>query len=135
MFHQFLRENSNNLDFFPPEIINFGTKIQVNFLISGFVNLNFWTKNVILTHCVLLSADLRVPRLISIVLRDAGFRLIEFIHHKLPHSKHVDKGREKLKGESPEMINKLNFLHTSKICANWNRHLLAVLENVRKSEI
>ena len=78
----------------------------------------------------LLSADLRVPRLISIVLRDAGFRLIEFIHHKLPHSKHVDKGREKLKGESPEMINKLNFLHTSKICANWNRHLLAVLENV-----
>ena len=38
--------------FFPLNMNNFGTKIQIDFFARIFINLNFRTKNLFLTHCV-----------------------------------------------------------------------------------
>ena len=54
IFDQFTRENSNNCHFLRLKIVNFGTKIQIDYFRNVSTNINLWTKMKHLTHCVML---------------------------------------------------------------------------------
>ena len=57
----FWRENSTNWNFFPVKLVDFGTKIQIDFLPMIFINFHFWTRKWTLCHSVPMWYDFKLP--------------------------------------------------------------------------